>query len=92
MQGQVTLQGQAAKRRRHNSLAPVAEMKKGAYTLWQSGEGAPDLILIGTGSEVAVALEAGRMLAAAPKAGGKNVGEGSVLGGLGRILDGDNGF
>ena len=35
---------------------------------------------------------AGRMLAAAPKAGGKNVGEGSVLGGLGRILDGDNGF
>ena len=35
---------------------------------------------------------AGRMLAAAPKGGGKNMGEGSVLGGLGRILDGDNGF
>jgi len=35
---------------------------------------------------------AGRMLAAAPQAGGKNVGEGSVLGGLGRILDGDNRF
>ncbi len=35
---------------------------------------------------------AGRMLAAAPQGGGKNVGEGSVLGGLGRILDGDNGF
>ncbi|AXK73714.1 TIGR00266 family protein [Lysobacter sp. TY2-98] len=35
---------------------------------------------------------AGRMLAAAPQGGGKNVGEGSVLGGLGRLLDGDNGF
>lgn len=35
---------------------------------------------------------AGRMLAAAPQAGGKNVGEGSVLGGLGRILDGDSPF
>lgn len=35
---------------------------------------------------------AGRMLQAAPQAGGKNVGEGSVLGGLGRILDGDNRF
>ncbi|MGY4514662.1 TIGR00266 family protein [Lysobacter sp. HA18] len=35
---------------------------------------------------------AGRMLAAAPQGGGKNMGEGSVLGGLGRLLDGDNGF
>ncbi|TBR08830.1 MAG: TIGR00266 family protein [Lysobacter sp.] len=35
---------------------------------------------------------AGRMLAAAPQGGGKNVGEGSVLGGLGRMLDGDNSF
>jgi len=35
---------------------------------------------------------AGRMLAAAPQGGGQNRGEGSVLGGLGRILDGDNGF
>ena len=35
---------------------------------------------------------AGRMLAAAPQTGGKDVGEGSVLGGLGRLLDGDNGF
>jgi uncharacterized protein (AIM24 family) len=32
---------------------------------------------------------AGRMLAAAPQRGGSK-GEGSVLGGLGRILDGDN--
>ena len=35
---------------------------------------------------------AGRMLAAAPQAGGKDVGEGSVLGGLGRLLGGDNRF
>ena len=35
---------------------------------------------------------AGRMLAAAPQTGGKDVGEGSVLGGLGRLLDGDNRF
>ncbi len=33
---------------------------------------------------------AGRMLAAAPQRGGKRVGEGSVLGGLGDLLDGDN--
>ena len=33
---------------------------------------------------------AGRMLMAAPKGGGKRVGEGSILGGLGGLLDGDN--
>ena len=35
---------------------------------------------------------AGRMLQAAPQGGGQARGEGSVLGGLGRILDGDNSF
>ncbi|MDQ7008313.1 MAG: TIGR00266 family protein [Acidobacteriota bacterium] len=35
---------------------------------------------------------AGRMLAAAPRAGGKRRGEGSVLGGLGDLLDGDGSF
>ena len=35
---------------------------------------------------------AGRVLAAAPQYGGKDRGEGSVLGGIGRILDGDNSF
>lgn len=34
---------------------------------------------------------ADRIFAAAPKAGGRQRGEGSVLGGLGRLLDGDNG-
>ncbi|MEJ2079878.1 MAG: TIGR00266 family protein [Acidobacteriota bacterium] len=33
---------------------------------------------------------AGRMLQAAPQGGGKSVGEGSILGGLGNLLDGDN--
>lgn len=33
---------------------------------------------------------AGRMLAAAPQAGGRHVGEGSVLGPFGGLLDGDN--
>ncbi len=35
---------------------------------------------------------AGRIWAAAPKAGGKDKGEGSILGNLGDILDGDNSF
>ncbi len=35
---------------------------------------------------------AGRVLASAPQRGGKHKGEGSVLGGLGDILDGDNRF
>ncbi|WP_274475771.1 TIGR00266 family protein [Mangrovimonas aestuarii] len=35
---------------------------------------------------------AGRVLAAAPRAGGKDKGEGSILGGLGDLLDGDNRF
>lgn len=35
---------------------------------------------------------AGRVLASAPRSGGKSKGEGSVLGGLGDLLDGDNRF
>jgi len=35
---------------------------------------------------------AGRVLAAAPRGGGKDKGEGSLLGGLGNLLDGDNSF
>ena len=35
---------------------------------------------------------AGRVFAAAPQGGGQSRGEGSVLGGLGRLLDGDNNF
>ena len=35
---------------------------------------------------------ADRVLQAAPQMGGKGKGEGSLLGGLGRMLDGDNRF
>ncbi len=35
---------------------------------------------------------AGRVLASAPQGGGKSKGEGSILGGLGDLLDGDNRF
>lgn len=33
---------------------------------------------------------ADRIIAAAPRAGGKRKGEGSILGGIGNLLDGDN--
>lgn len=38
-------------------------LKKGAYTLWDSSAGEPDLIIIGTGSETGISLEAGQKLA-----------------------------
>jgi transketolase len=37
---------------------------RGGYVLWPAEETTPDLILIGTGSETAIALEAGQCLAA----------------------------
>ena len=43
-------------------LAPASGLERGAYTLWESTD-SPDLILIATGSEVALALDAGRKLA-----------------------------
>ncbi len=52
------------------SVYPSANnLKKGAYTLWQSGEGTPELLMLATGSEVEMTL------AAAQKLGeeGKNV-------------------
>ncbi len=45
---------------------PAAQnLKKGAYTLWDSSNGEPDLIIIGTGSETGIALAAGQKLAEA---------------------------
>jgi transketolase len=44
-----------------SDLAPASGVERGAYTLWESGT--PDLILIATGAEVALALEAGRKIA-----------------------------
>jgi len=47
------------------SVYPAAEnLHRGAYVLWESAGGTPDAILIGTGSEVHIALEAGKKLAA----------------------------
>jgi transketolase len=43
--------------------ASAKGLHKGAYVLWQAGEGLPSIALIGTGSEVSVALEAGKKLA-----------------------------
>lgn len=47
-----------------SQLAPAAELAKGGYVLADADGGQPDVILIATGSEVAVALEARQMLAA----------------------------
>jgi transketolase len=43
--------------------AGAAQLEKGAYVLWQSADGVPDITLIGTGSEVHLALEAAEQLA-----------------------------
>jgi transketolase len=45
-------------------FGPDAGLCKGGYILWESSPGDPEAILIGTGSEVQIALEAGRRLAA----------------------------
>jgi transketolase len=45
-----------------SDLAPASGLERGAYTLWESGS-SPDLILIATGAEVGLTLEAGRKLA-----------------------------
>jgi transketolase len=44
-------------------LAPAAGLQQGAYVLWEAAPAGPEVILIGTGSEVHIALEAGRQLA-----------------------------
>ena len=44
--------------------APASETRKGGYTLWENKKGStPEIILIGTGSETHLALEAGKKLA-----------------------------
>jgi transketolase len=47
------------------STFPSAQgLQRGAYVLWQSEGGVPEVILIGTGSEVTIALDAARRVAA----------------------------
>ena len=45
-----------------SDLGAASGLEQGAYVLWESGD--PDLILIATGSEVPLALEAGQKIAA----------------------------
>jgi transketolase len=44
------------------ALAPASGVQRGGYILWESGK-APQVLLIATGSEVHLALEAGQILA-----------------------------
>jgi len=44
-------------------LAPASKLEQGAYILWQSAKGRPQFIVIATGSEVQLALDAARELA-----------------------------
>jgi transketolase len=48
-----------------SELGAAAGLERGAYVLWEAEDanGSPDLILIATGAEVGLALEAGRRLA-----------------------------
>ena len=70
------------------------EMVKGIKSMLFGGEGLALATLSGTGEVWMQSLPfsrlADRILANAPRAGGSRTGEGSVLGGLGDLLDGDN--
>ena len=44
--------------------APAEGLQRGGYILWQSTNGTPEVVLIGTGSETQIALEAGKKLTA----------------------------
>ena len=44
--------------------APAETLQRGGYILWESAKNTPEVILIGTGSETHIALEAGKQLAA----------------------------
>ncbi len=47
------------------SVCPAASsLEKGAYTVCQSGEGTPDVLLVASGSEVELAMDAAKELAA----------------------------
>jgi uncharacterized protein (TIGR00266 family) len=69
------------------------QMVPGIKTALFGGEGLFFVKLTGPGRVVLQTLPfsrlADRIIAAAPRAGGKRMGEGSILGGLGGMLDGD---
>ena len=70
------------------------EMVRGVSSMLFGGEGLFLARLRGPGKVWLQSLPfsrlADRIIASMPRAGGKSTGEGSVLGGLGRLLDGDN--
>ena len=80
----------------HHTVQMDVRAVGGIKSMMFGGEGVFLATLTGPGKVWLQSLPfsrmAGRMLAAAPQGGGQNRGEGSVLGGLGRILDGDNAF
>lgn len=80
----------------HASVDMDVRRVAGLKSMFFGGEGVFLATLTGPGKVWLQSLPfsrmAGRMLQAAPQAGGQNRGEGSILGGLGRILDGDNRF
>ncbi|RNF83702.1 TIGR00266 family protein [Montanilutibacter psychrotolerans] len=80
----------------HDTVSMDVQAVGGIKSMLFGGEGVFLATLTGPGKVWLQSLPfsrmAGRMLAAAPQAGGQNRGEGSVLGGLGRLLDGDNNF
>jgi len=45
-----------------SEVAAADGVLRGAYVLWQSGEGDPDLIVLATGSELSIALDGARAL------------------------------
>ncbi len=47
-----------------SQLGPASGLRRGAYVLSDSGAATPDLVLIGTGSETALALDAAKRLSA----------------------------
>jgi len=80
----------------HGTVEMDVRRVAGIKSMFFGGEGMFLATLTGPGKVWLQSLPfsrlAGRMLQAAPQAGGQARGEGSVLGGLGRILDGDNTF
>ena len=72
------------------------EFVKGIKNLLFGGEGMYLAAMRGPGKVWVQTLPfsrlASRVIASAPQTGGKRRGEGSILGGLGDMLDGDNSF
>ncbi|MCD9028813.1 TIGR00266 family protein [Luteimonas sp. BDR2-5] len=80
----------------HASVDMDVRAVGGVKSMFFGGEGVFLATLTGPGKVWLQSLPfsrlAGRMLAAAPQGGGQNRGEGSALGGFGRLLGGDNRF